>query len=185
MSFLQSIARVVMRLQEAGVDYAVIGGMAMALRGVQRTTFDLDFLLLLSQLPTAHDVLVGEGYAQVYHSENVSHYENPSVPLGRIDILHAFRDHSLAMLQRAEVIEFGDAGGLPVVQLEDLIGLKIQAAKNSARRALGDWNDIYRMVIHAAEIRHDLNWGLVARYLALFDQLAKLSELQRLYEDHR
>jgi predicted nucleotidyltransferase len=89
------------------------------------------------------------------------------------------------MLQRAEVIEFGDAGGLPVVQLEDLIGLKIQAAKNSARRALGDWNDIYRMVIHAAEIRHDLNWGLVARYLALFDQLAKLSELQRLYEDHR
>jgi hypothetical protein len=42
------IRRLTARLDEAGVKYALIGGMAMAMRGVQRATFDLDFLIMIS-----------------------------------------------------------------------------------------------------------------------------------------
>jgi hypothetical protein len=167
------------------VCYAVIGGMAMALRGVQRTTFDLDVLLQLDQLPVAHAVLTEQGYTRVFRSENVSHYEHADSPLNRIDVLHAFRMPSRAMLERAEPISFGEAGTLPVLPIEDLIGLKIQAATNAPRRALGDWNDIYRLVIQAAESQANFDWGRVAGYLDLFGQSAKLRELQKLHEDHR
>ena len=55
MNFLPSISVLVAELGAAGVRYALIGGLAVALRGVQRTTFDLDFLLMLSDLEAAYD----------------------------------------------------------------------------------------------------------------------------------
>ncbi len=61
----------------------------MALRGLQRTTVDLDFILVLVDMGRADLVLRALGYARVFHSQNVSHYESPDLVWGRIDILHA------------------------------------------------------------------------------------------------
>ena len=47
MTLLHSISQLAARLDARSINFAVIGGMAMALRGVQRATFDLDFLLML------------------------------------------------------------------------------------------------------------------------------------------
>ena len=98
MELEQSIRQLAGRLSAASINYAVIGGMAMALRGIQRTTFDLDFLLMLSDLERTHKILLEEGYACVYQSENVSHYSKSGGGLTRVDVLHAFRGPSLSML---------------------------------------------------------------------------------------
>jgi len=45
MDFERVISLVVTDLDHAGIRFALIGGMAMAFRGVQRTTLDLDFIL--------------------------------------------------------------------------------------------------------------------------------------------
>lgn len=182
MDYYQSIRQIIARLDQAGLSYAVIGGMAMALRGVQRATFDLDFLLLLDDMSVARDVLATEGYTCVYRSENVSHFEKVGGGLARVDVLHAFRGPSLSMLTRAERLPLGESCLLPVLQIEDLIGLKIQAATNDPGRAPGDWGDIGRLLIHAAETGRSLDWALMEDYLAIFGCQAKLPELKALHE---
>ena len=46
MNFLAALEKLTAAFDEADVHYALIGGFAMALRGVQRATVDLDFILL-------------------------------------------------------------------------------------------------------------------------------------------
>ena len=179
-----SISRISSGLDKAGVEYAVIGGIAMAMRGVQRATVDLDLLLMLSDLSQAHELLEQEGYARIFHSDDVSHYEKAGTGLFRIDILHAFRGPSLAMLGRADRLVFPGAGTLPVLQIEDIVGLKIQALTNNPDRALGDWNDIHRLVDHAGKTQQPLDWDLIAEYLEIFEVAGMLTELKGLYETH-
>jgi Uncharacterised nucleotidyltransferase len=184
MELYTSIRQLIKRLDEGGLRYAVIGGIAMAMRGVQRATFDLDFLLMLEDMASAREILLQEGYACVYQSENVSHFQKTGGALARVDVLHAFRGPSLSMLQRAEKLPLGDSCLVPVLQIEDLIGLKVQAATNDPMRALGDWSDIYRLVIQAADSTKAMNWPLIEDYLVLFRCAPKLSELKDLYERH-
>jgi len=70
---------------------------------------------------------------------------------------------------------------LPVIHIEDLIGLKVQAAVNDPSRHRRDWSDIYLMVENAARQATPLDWDLLADYLALFDLTPELSNLKQLY----
>ena len=183
MDLLASICRLGEAFDAAGIRYGLIGGLAMAARGVQRATFDLDLLLMLSDLDRAHRILSDQGYTRIFHSENVSHYQNQQAALTRVDILHAFRGPSLGMLQRADRLNFTAACALPVLKIEDLVGLKIQALVNNPMRALGDWNDIHRLVTHAGANRSELAWDLVSDYLILFKLESELPVLTRLYDE--
>lgn len=182
MDLVASLSRLGRRFDEAGVRFALIGGFAMALRGVQRATFDLDFLLTLSDLDAADAILREEGCARVFRSENVSHYQHPAPGGLRVDVLHAFRAPSLGMLGRADRLELAPGCALPVLRIEDIVGLKIQALVNNPARALGDWNDIHRLIRHAGEQALPLEWGLIADYLEIFRLGGKLAELRGVYD---
>ena len=153
----------------------------MAMRGVQRATLDADFILALEDLERAHSMLLSLGYHRDFHSANVSHYLSPDPAFGRIDLLHAFRGPTLGMLERVERLDFAAAQTIPVVHLEDLIGLKIQAATNDPARSRSDWNDIHLLLEHAARQRLPLDWELIGDYLGLFDLQTKLPELKQTY----
>src|SRR5207248_10458958 len=99
MNFEQVISVLPGELERAGVHFALIGGFAMGLRGVQRATGDMDFILMLEDLEKADTILQRLGYRREFRSENVSHYLSPESAWGRIDILHAFRGPSLGMLK--------------------------------------------------------------------------------------
>lgn len=181
MNFAEVIPTLVRHLDAADVRYALIGGFAMALRGVQRTTLDLDFILMLEDLETADRILGTLGYRREFRSENVSHYLNPNVAWGRIDLLHAFRGPSLQMLSRAERMRVTSGATLPVAALEDIIGLKIQAIANDPLRAFGDWHDIGSLIAAAHDQQRVVDWELLEDYLRLFHFEAKLPELKALY----
>ena len=181
MNFAKVIAELCGRLDAAGVRYALIGGFAMALRGVQRATMDLDFILMLEDLGKADAILVALGYRRNFHSENVSHYTGAAADWGRVDILHAFRGPSVAMLRRVERLQVDAELQLPVVQIEDLIGLKIQALVNDPSRSIGDWNDIRLLLEAAGARRSTLDWELLEEYLRLFGLEARLAELKSLH----
>lgn len=158
----------------------------MAMRGVQRATVDLDFILMLEDLDRTDRLLVGLGYQRAFQSENVSHYIANDASLGRIDLLHAFRGPSLSMLARAERLEVADGVTLPVVQVEDIIGLKIQAAFNDGRRETADWLDIRLLVETAAQTGRALDWELIADYLELFELSQELPGMKVWYDEaHR
>ena len=181
MDFGKVIAAVVAGLDAAEIRYAAIGGFAMALRGVQRATMDLDFILLLEDLERADGLLTDLGYRRAFRSENVTHYVSPDGDWGRIDILHAFRRPSLGMLNRAERMVVIPGVRLPVVQIEDLIGLKIQALTNDPDRAEGDWHDIRSLLKAARTNGAAIDWELIVDYLGIFHLEARLAELKRCY----
>ncbi len=185
MDFLKVIDKVCRAMDEAGIHYALIGGFAMALRGVQRATVDLDFIMLLQDLNRADEILRHHGYERTYHSENVSHYRAHESAFGRIDILHAFRTPSLGMLKRAEQIEISKGLSLPVVRAEDIIGLKVQAAVNDPRREDQDWLDIKLLLQVAAEQQLDLDWHLLGEYLTLFGLSDRKRTLRGWYDEAR
>ncbi len=182
MKFLDVIGYVCRKFDSRGVGYALIGGFGMAMRGVQRATVDLDFIVLLDDLVTADDVLVSSGYRRSFHSENVSHYRSEDADFGRIDLVHAFRGPSLSMLERAERIEVAGGISLPVARTEDIVGLKIQAAFNDPARSAQDWQDIRLLVQAAAQVGKALDWELITDYLAIFEQADKLEEIRSWYD---
>lgn len=181
MNFLKVIRDVVGALETAGIRYAVIGGFAMGLRGVQRATMDLDIILMLEDLEKAHVILGEFGYQRTFHSENVSHYESTDYDGGRIDILHAFRGPSLGMLRRAEAVAIDAGVTLRVVQIEDLIGLKVQAMANDPSRLIRDWDDIRQLLQSAGSRQVTLDWELLGDYLRLFGWEEKLSAMRDIY----
>jgi len=178
MNFDLVIRRVVGALEAADIHYALIGGFAMALRGVQRATMDLDFILMLEDMAKADEILRTAGYERIFHSSNVSQYQSPDRDWGRIDILHAFRGPTLGMLKRAEALTVLDDLTIRVVQLEDIIGLKVQAVVNNPARETRDWVDI-RMILEAAKEQGTaIDWTLVTDYLKIFGLEARLAELK-------
>lgn len=181
MNFLKVFESVTHELDAQGIRYALIGGFAMAMRGLQRATVDLDFILMLDDLDAADQIFTTAGYRRVFRNTNVTHYFADDGGLGRIDILHAFRGPTLSMLERAERIEVDDKCSLPVVQIEDIIGLKIQALCNDPKRSTRDWADIQMMLETSSETHQPIDWQLLKEYLALFGLEAKLKNLKEWY----
>src|SRR5206468_8486354 len=58
----EALERITSRLREEGIDYAVIGGMALAAHGYERFTSDVDLLTTREGLEGIHQKLVGRGY---------------------------------------------------------------------------------------------------------------------------
>lgn len=126
-------------LDAAGIDHALIGGLALGAHGVQRFTDDVDFLVEGSARAEIKRLFIGRGYKVFFESQEVMQLAGE----GEIDFLFANRDISRSMLRNAQPIK-----GLNVrcVRIEDIIGLKIQAYKNDAKRALRDKADIQALV---------------------------------------
>lgn len=178
MNFELVIKRVVGALETEGIRYALIGGFAMALRGVQRATMDLDFILMLEDMRKADELLIGLGYQCIHQTPNVSQYRSSDADWGRIDILHAFRGPTLGMLKRAEAMPVLPGLTIRVVQIEDIIGLKVQALVNNPAREIRDWADIHMILEARREQGGSVDWELVADYLRIFHLEEKLPELK-------
>jgi hypothetical protein len=171
MDFKTVLSALLSKFAERGVRYALMGGFAMGLWGVGRTTVDLDFLVHGDDGNTIRQIMKDLGYACRYDSENVSQYVSPSKIFGEVDYLHAFRQASLEMLQRAEEKEiFEGAMRISVLRPEDLIGLKLQAVRNDSSRMEADVADI-RLLISASQGK--LDWEL----LDLYAEILKMEDL--------
>ncbi len=186
MNFITVLECITRRLDEIQVRYALIGGFAMAMRGVQRATMDLDLILAIDDLFEANSILLAHNYRLVFKSENVSHYSSADSDWGRIDILHAFRVPSLSMLERADRLAVTESLSIPVVQIEDIIGLKLQAMRNDPRREEGDSSDIRLLLQTAAESNVNLNWTLIADYFKILSlHISKLEEMKAVYVHYK
>lgn len=82
MDFKQVIDEVFARLDREEIRYALIGGFAMAMRGVQRATVGPDILLLRQDLERADEIMLARGYQLAFRSDNVSHYRATDTQLG-------------------------------------------------------------------------------------------------------
>jgi hypothetical protein len=139
---LAAIRASVAAFEEGGVEYALIGGLAVGIRsGVPRATLDVDFAVhtalartRLVELFTARALVVTGEFA---HSINFRHSSGEPVQA-------AFDLEFDAPILRAEAMQLGDLT-VRVVTKPDLIALKRRAANDPMRRrskALRDQADI-------------------------------------------
>lgn len=177
MDFKTVLKQLITAFEGQGIRYALMGGFAVGLWGGSRTTVDLDFLVNRDDMGKIDVIMQGLGYECRYRSENVTQYVSPLKIFGEVDFLHAFREASLQMLQRAEEkMVFGGTLTIKTLRPEDLIGLKLQAIKNNPERKASDLADIkVLMQIH----KDKTDWSLVEKYFTIFDMLEDLEELKR------
>ena len=134
------------RLNELGIQYVVVGGMALFRHGFRRFTEDVDLLVTREGLKKIHEALEGLGYVHVFKGSKKLRDTSTGVT---IDFLIsgefpgdgkpkpvAFPDPSVVAV---------DIDGLRVLQLERLIELKLASGMSSANRAK-DINDVMELI---------------------------------------
>ncbi|MCP4403993.1 MAG: nucleotidyltransferase family protein [bacterium] len=179
MDFKKVLGMLLDDFEEHQIEYALIGGFALGVLGIARNTIDLDLLAHKKDLEAIDLILSSHLYRLKYRSENVSQYISDLKPLGTIDLLHAFRERSLAMLTRSESITIFDGlYEVKVLRPGDIIGLKLQAMFNNPDRRTLDRSDIELLLTHFHE---SIDWGLLEDYFQLFQQHTLFEELQAKY----
>lgn len=139
---LTAIRAVVEAMQKAGLDYALIGGVAVGLQsGVPRATLDVDIAApTYAPCGQLHAVLSSLGFQAMgffAHSRNYRHE-------GGQPVQFVFDAEFDVFIERAEVMKLRDFE-LRVVTKEDLIAMKRRAASDPTRprsKALRDQADI-------------------------------------------
>jgi predicted nucleotidyltransferase len=165
----RQIQETVSALDEIGVPFALIGGLALAPHNVIRATQDVDLLVDGNNTEAIHAKLTNLGYECLHRSLDAGNYLRNDE---RLDLLYATRPIARRVLAGAK--EFATSfGKIRVISAEGLIGFKLQAVVNNPRRAR-DLEDI-RALLRAN--RATLNREEVRDYFRLFDREAQLDEL--------
>ncbi len=159
---------------------AAIGGFALGVLGVPRQTMDLDFLIHRDDLEKLGDLLARLGYRREFHSENVSQYRHADAAWGSVDFIHAFREISLAMLERAEARPaLGGSQSLRTARPEDVIGLKVQAMCNDPARRAQEQADIERLM---ARYGRKLDWQRIEEFYDVFGLAGEARNLRARFD---
>jgi len=159
------------------IQYALIGGLALDIHGIIRTTQDIDFIVPLEDIQTIEDFLLERGYKKLFRNEDIASYISDNFELGRIDFLLAHRKYTINMLRSA--VSFDTKASpykLNVARLDDLIGLKLQAYFNRKDRKTDDMKDIENII---KQFRSKLDYDQIREYFSIFnaqDLLTKLWE---------
>ena len=177
MEFSVVLKTVINDLNQEEVNYGLIGGFALSVSGIVRSTVVIDLLMLSDDLPKLKTILSRYSYNCVFQNKNISQYVSELKPFGQVDVIHAFREASVGMLSRKRKVSVLHEQEVNVLQLEDIIGLKLQAIRNDPRREAIDRSDIELILKHKHSESHDINWGLIKEYYTLFDGENELQEL--------
>ena len=165
--------RLAQLLREHDVEFAVIGGLALAAHGAPRATIELDLIVSGDDADRFHDILAALGYETLHRSENVANYASKQPGDGRVDVLFVRRPRGRAILERARPLPVLHRDDLRVVDASDLIGLKVQSSSNDPARRRIDVADIEQLLRLAPE----LDLQRVREYFRLFDRESELDAL--------
>jgi hypothetical protein len=150
----KTLRRIAQRLGELGIDYAVVGGMAMFQHGYRRFTEDVDLLVTSESLKETHRRLVGLGYRPPFQgSKNLRDTENGV----KIEFLVTGgfpgdgKPKPIAFPAPATVAE--EINGIRCINLATLVGLKLASGMTSFER-MKDLGDVIEM-IKALELPRD------------------------------
>ncbi len=163
----KSLQRITARLNALGIDYAVVGGMALFLHGFRRFTEDVDILVTREGLAKIHEVLEGSGYRPPFAgSKNLRDTENGV----RIEFLIAGefpgdgKPKPVAFPEPAGVVLEQD--GVRFLNAASIIELKIASGLTGKGRTkdLGDAEQIIMLLNLPQEFAEQLNPYVRERY---------------------
>ncbi|MDD5583685.1 MAG: nucleotidyltransferase family protein [Candidatus Omnitrophica bacterium] len=179
MDFKIVLEKITDAFEKNKISYALIGGFALGIYGVVRSTNDLDFLIDKNHQAFLKNAMQQNAYNVIHESNDVVQFEHPAGAFGSIDFLYAFRQPSLEMLNRAVKKRiFEESMTLRVLLPEDIIGLKVQSFQNNLKRKILDLEDIKGLLEANAA---NLNWGIIEKHFNLFGLNDMYMELKKTY----
>lgn len=158
------------RLEELGIPYAVVGGMALFLHGYRRFTEDVDILVTREGLEEIHRKLEGRGYLPLFKSSENLRDTNLGV---RIEFLVTGEypgDGRPKPVSFPDPVSEGiEINGIQVLNLDKLIELKLASGKAAHRvRDLGDVQEMIRSLKLPLEVRDRLDPSVRDKYEELW-----------------
>ena len=177
----KSLRRITGRLNDLGIDYAVVGGMALFLHGFRRFTEDVDILVTREGLQRLHEALEGSGYRPPFAgSKNLRDTENGV----RIEFLVAGEFPGDG---KPKPVAFPEPGlvaveqeGIRLLNLNALIELKLASGMTGLARLkdLADVQEVIKMLALPEALAEQLAPYVQERYKELW-QGAEAARRQR------
>ena len=139
---------IVRRLSEEQIDYAIIGGMALALHGFIRPTEDVDLLMNPQGLEKFHAELVGRGYVPLFPGAR-KHFRNSETGV-KVEVITTGeypgdgKPKPVAFPEPRDVAI--NVAEYRVVKLESLIELKLASGLTAEHRKLRDLADVQQLI---------------------------------------
>jgi hypothetical protein len=169
----EALDRLAVRLKEAGVPYAVVGAMAMALHGHYRFTTDVDVLTTREGLDRIHEKLIGLGYLPSYPGARKS--VRDTVKNVRIDFITAGeypgdgKPKAVAFPDPADVAV--EVEGINVITLPKLIELKLASGLTAAKRSkdLVDVQELINLLKPSRDLGEQLDPSVRAEYYRMWE----------------
>jgi hypothetical protein len=168
----KSLQRIVQRLTEMKVPYAIVGAMAMFAHGYERFTTDVDLLVTKEDLTKIHDRLEGLGYLPPF--EGSKHLRDTDSGV-KIEFLTtgdypgdgkpkavAFPDPAAASIE---------IDGIRFLRLPTLVELKLASGMTNAGRLkdLGDVVEMIRALKLPENLSEQMNPFVRDKYKELWD----------------
>lgn len=168
----KTLERIVRRLEELHIPYAVVGGMALFFHGYERFTKDVDILVTPEGLKEIHCQLEGRGYLPPF--EGSKHLRDTETGV-RVEFLTTGdypgdgKPKPVAFPNPEEASV--DISGIRFLQLPRLIDLKLASGMTNPGRLhdLGDVQELVRVLDLSRELADQLNPFVQDKYRELWD----------------
>jgi hypothetical protein len=132
---------------EAGLEYLMIGGHAVAIHGVPRFTRDLDLLVCREVVNDWKKFLEAWGFRIFFESDAFLQFESPDATRQPIDLMLVDPATWGKLSGAAVKIKLGSDLYVRVPDARHLIAMKLRAALSVTRREEAqDWNDVLGII---------------------------------------
>lgn len=143
--------------ESQGAQYAIVGGFGLLAHGIERATFDLDFVTSRDHQEALIRELENQGYETLHRSTGYSNHLHSEHDLGRVDLVYVNRSTADQLFTSANRVEILPGFEVLVPKPEHLAAMKVRALKNDSKREARDLADIRQLMalpgVDASEIR--------------------------------
>ncbi len=129
-----------------GGEWAVVGGLALAVHGAGRMTADVDIATQRSEQGALVAYLESLGYETLHVSEGYSNHAHDDPALGRLDVIYVGSSTAGDLFADASVVEIFPTVFAKVPRAEHLVAMKVVAAKNDPDRRIQEMADILALL---------------------------------------
>jgi hypothetical protein len=177
-----ALTEIIRRLNELGIDYAVIGAVALNQHGYRRFTEDIDLLLTKEGLERFHRELVGLGYRPAF--EGSQRQFRSTADNIRVEIVTAGEYPGDGRPKPVKFPEPNEASleieGIKTINLEKLVELKLASGMSAPHRLkdLADVQELIKAKSLTAELADKLDPSVREKYLELYHAVAQAPDFE-------
>jgi hypothetical protein len=177
-----ALTEIIRRLNELGIDYAVIGAVALNQHGYRRFTEDIDLLLTKEGLERFHRELVGLGYRPAF--EGSQRQFRSTADNIRVEIVTAGEYPGDGRPKPVKFPEPSEASseieGIKTINLEKLVELKLASGMSAPHRLkdLADVQELIKAKSLTAELAGKLDPSVREKYLELYHAVAQAPDFE-------